>query len=255
MWIFILIIIGLIIGKFTFDSLRQSSAMKQAGGMAIKYSELVDACLGCSGARILRETPTFISIGGKYTKKGITIDYAFWIHHTFNDKLVVKYVLKAPNMPQKVVKQWQFSQSQPQSQMIGTMSVCLNELSINNPSFDDEAIASTDVNTNLMHKEVKLSKNYKTLIQGLHNKVFPYITPTIYNEDKDGFYLSFKGTKGEVVYIVMDSFNKVTIWGRSNLAKAFIYEGEWSYEKPVDQNMIVEDIQTSILQNVASGKS
>lgn len=118
----------LIIGKFAYDNISLTLAMKKAGGMAVKYAELVDACLACSGAIILQETTTFISIGGKYTEHNITVDYAFWIQHTFNNKLIVKYVLKGPNMPQRVVQQWDFPQQLLEVDMIKAMKNYLKEL-------------------------------------------------------------------------------------------------------------------------------
>lgn len=64
MWIIVFItLVALIIGKFVYDIIRHTTEMKKAGGMAVKYAELVDGCLACSGARIIQETPTFISIG------------------------------------------------------------------------------------------------------------------------------------------------------------------------------------------------
>lgn len=132
MWIIVLItLVGLIIGKFVYDNIRQNSAMKKAGGMAVKYAELVDACLACDGAGILKEKLTFISIGGKVVKHGITVYYAFWIQHTFNNTINVKYVLKGVNMPQRIVQQWNFSQHIPQEEMIKAMKKHLDELMSN----------------------------------------------------------------------------------------------------------------------------
>ena len=48
MWIIILItLVALIIGKFAYDNISLTLAMKRAGGMVVKYAELVDACLAC----------------------------------------------------------------------------------------------------------------------------------------------------------------------------------------------------------------
>lgn len=129
MWIIVLItIVGLIIGKFVYDNIRQNSAMQKAGGMAVKYAELADACLACDGAGILQEKLTYISIGGKVVKHGITIYYAFWIQHIFNNTLNVKYVLKGADMPQRIVQQWNFPQHLPQGEMIKAMKKYLDEL-------------------------------------------------------------------------------------------------------------------------------
>lgn len=68
MWIIIPITLFVfIIGKFVYDNISLSLTMKKEGGMAVKYAELADACLACSDARILQETTTFISIGGRYS--------------------------------------------------------------------------------------------------------------------------------------------------------------------------------------------
>ena len=155
MWIILLLIVIAVIGKFIYDNFKHTSAMKKDGGMAVKYAELVDACLTCSGAGILQETLTFISIGGKYTEHGITINYAFWIQHTFNNKLIVKYVLKGPNMPQKVVRQWDFNQTQPQQQMVHMLRECLDELKTVQSHIED-----ADRSKFISHK-------YSTLIQRL----------------------------------------------------------------------------------------
>lgn len=56
------------------------------------------------------------------------MDYAFWIHHTFNNKLIVTYVLKGPNMPQRIVQQWNFLTNQSQDKMIQDMKMYLDEL-------------------------------------------------------------------------------------------------------------------------------
>ena len=104
--------------------------MKAAGGMRTKYATLVNACLQSSNSKILQETPTFISIGGELVEQGIHVNYAFWMQHTFNNKLNVKYILKAPNTPQKTIEEWNFEQTTDQELMVKCLNKYLEELTL-----------------------------------------------------------------------------------------------------------------------------
>ena len=64
MWTYIIIIIGLIIIKFLYDTAKQSSKVKSEGGIRKKYNVLIEHFLsGLEGCRILQESNTFVSVG------------------------------------------------------------------------------------------------------------------------------------------------------------------------------------------------
>lgn len=235
MWIFILIILGIIIGKYAFDNLRQNSAMKQSGGMAVKYAELVDACLACSDARILQETPTFISIGGKYREHNITIDYAFWIQHTFNNKLIIKYVLKGSNTHQKIVKTWDFSQSISQNQMVNAMREYLSELKCNQTS------------NNALDKSKFISSRYSKLIQRLKmegSENFNLYTIEVIEDTLLKYRFKLNMKFASYTYTIMfwhGSGKLLVILDSTNYIK-----GRWEFSLAMDQNEIADKIENDI---------
>lgn len=128
MWFlyFIIIVVVVILLKFCFDNYRMSSSLKKEGGMAVKYCEVLDACLKCENAKVLQESPSFISIGGNKKEGYTTVHYAFWFQHTHNQTLNVKFVIRSGGMPQRVVKQWNFNHNTPQMNMIKAMQSELN---------------------------------------------------------------------------------------------------------------------------------
>lgn len=64
MWTYIIIIIGLIIIKFLYDTAKQSSRVKSEGGIRKKYNVLIEHFLsGHERCRILQESNTFVSVG------------------------------------------------------------------------------------------------------------------------------------------------------------------------------------------------
>ena len=140
MWFlyFIIIVVVVILLKFCFDNYRMSSSLKKEGGMAVKYCEVLDACLKCENAKVLQESPSFISIGGNKKEGYTTVHYAFWFQHTHNQTLNVKFVIRSGGMPQRVVKQWNFNHNTPQSLMINNIKPELermtsNKVSVKNP--------------------------------------------------------------------------------------------------------------------------
>lgn len=234
MWIIILItLVALIIGKFAYDNISLTLAMKRAGGMVVKYAELVDACLACSGAKISQETTTFISIGGKYTEHNITVDYAFWIHHTFNNKLIVKYVLKGPNMPQRVYKQWQFSQQLSQPRMIESMQSILKDLTPS-PSISDES-----------SEDVWLCHKYKDLISRLkmedtEDGNLYSITVMCNCEDCYEFNLDMKF--GHYKYTITSWLGKLRI----SLDSQNYIKGKWEFPLDMNQSAMADKIEADI---------
>lgn len=234
MWIIILItLVVLIIGKFAYDNISLTLAMKKAGGMAVKYAELVDACLACSGAKILQETKTFISIGGKYTEHNITVDYAFWIQDTFNNKLIVKYVLKGRNMPQRVVKQWDFPQQLSQQKMIQSMQSILDEL------------APLTTISNGSPEDVWLCHKYKDLIsrlkmEGTEESNLYTVTVMCNCEDRYEFYLDMKF--GHYKYNLTSWLGKLRI----SLDSQSYIKGEWEFPLDMNQSAMADKIEADI---------
>lgn len=234
MWIIVFItLVALIIGKFVYDNIRHTSAMKRAGGMAVKYAEIVDACLACSGARILQETPTFISIGGKYTEHNISVDYAFWIQHTFNNKLIVKYVLKGRNMPQRVIQQWDFPQQFSQQKMIQSMQSILDEL------------APLPTISNGSREDVWLCHKYKDLIsrlkmEGTEESNLYTVTVMCNCEDCYEFYLDMKF--GHYKYNLTSWLGKL----RVSLDSQSYIKGEWEFPSDMSQSVIADKIEADI---------
>lgn len=234
MWIIVFITLGvLIIGKFVYDNISLTLTMKKAGGMAVKYAELVDACLACCGARILQKTPTFISIGGKYTEHNITVDYTFWIQHTFNNKLIVKYVLKGLNMPQRVVKQWHFPQQLSQQKMIHSMQSILDELGPL-PTISDESSEGVW----LCHKYKDLISRLK--MEGTEESNLYTITVMCNCEDCYEFYLDMKF--GHYKYTLTSWLGKL----RVSLDSQTHIKGKWEFPLNMSQSAIADKIEADI---------
>lgn len=207
--------------------------MKRVGGMTVKYAELVNACLGCSEARILQETPTFISIGGKYRKHNLTLDYAFWIQHTFNNKLIIKCVLKGFNMSQRVYRQWQFPQRLSQLIMIESMQSIFNE-------FKPAPLTSDD-----SKEELWLCHRYKDLISRLKmddaNNSTLYTITVVHNcIDCYEFYLNMK--IGRYKYTITRNLGKLNVL----LESTTFINGCWEFPLNMNQSAMADKIEADI---------
>lgn len=233
MWTFIIIVLIVVTGKFAYDNYRLSADIKKAGGMAVKYAELVNACLSCRGAKILQETTTFISIGGKYTEHDITVNYAFWIQHTFNNKLIVKYVLKGPNMPQRVYKQWQFTQQLSQLRMIESMQSILKDLT-SSPTISDES-----------SEDVWLCHKYKDLISRLKmedTEDCKLYTITVMCNCEDCYEFNLDMKFGHYKYTITSWLGKLRI----SLDSQNYIKGKWEFPLDMNQSAMADKIEADI---------
>lgn len=235
MWIIIPITLFVfIIGNFVYDNISLSLTMKKAGGMAVKYAELADACLACSDARILKETTTFISIGGKYTEHNITVNYAFWIQHTFNNRLIVKYVLKGPNMPQRVVQQWNFLTNQSQDKMIQDMKMYLDELMESN-------------NANRIDRSKFIGNRYKALIGRLKMEdtdTYNLYTITVLKDTLLEY--SFTIDMKHCQYMYSIRFFHGTGKLQIILTSTNYIKGQWEFPLDMSQSAIADKIEADI---------
>ena len=152
--IFVILLIFVLVIRFVIDNNKQKSSIKAVGGMRTKYATLVNACLQSSNSKILQEMPTFISIGGELVEQGIHVNYAFWIQHTFNNKLNVKYILKVPNTPQKTIDEWNFEQTADQELMVKCLSKYIDELTLS------RTVKNQSNNDNTIHQTTNNIKEY-----------------------------------------------------------------------------------------------
>ena len=235
MWFlnFILFILVWLILRFVYDNLSLSATMRKAGGIPVMFADLVDVCLSCDGATIIQETPTFLSVGGKFIQDGITLNYAFWIQYTHGKKLIIKYVLKAPRIPQKVVKEWIFHSEMPQSKMIQAMM-----------PFLDELMPSTSTSMNLEDTEW-ICNRYKELIsrlkmEGTENRNLYTITVMCNCEDCYEFYLDMK--YGHYKYTITNWLGKL----RVSLDSQNYIKGKWEFPLDMNQTAIADKIEADI---------
>lgn len=113
MWIFIIIVIIAIIGKFALDSNKQSIQVTKEGGMINKYSLLIAYILqGHAGVRITRQTSTSVDLGVA-NAGGAT---AFFLTQTFGN-LTVEWKLRSPLFGEHKLK-WEFPEYMDQEKMI-----------------------------------------------------------------------------------------------------------------------------------------
>ena len=90
MWTIIIVIVVFIIGKFVYDSIKQSGEMKAQGGVRTKYAHLIQLLLDSDPrARIIQETNTFVNVG----ISGPAGAQSFFLQQTFG-KLTVQIVIK-----------------------------------------------------------------------------------------------------------------------------------------------------------------
>ena len=123
MVMFIIIVAVLIIGKFLFDTQRQSSKIKSEGGVRNKYKVLIDYILSLdSRCKIFQETNTFVSVG----ISGIAGSQVFYIQPTFG---TVTIQMKVRNNPLfgNLNMEWTFPESMNQEHMFIKMNDDINK--------------------------------------------------------------------------------------------------------------------------------
>lgn len=113
MWIVIVIIVVVIIGKFLLDCSKQAEQVRHEGGMMKKYSILVEHLLNHPNARIFQETNTFISIGIS-SSSGSTV---YYLQQTFGN-ITIQMKVKNDPFVGNFNMEWTFPESMVQERMI-----------------------------------------------------------------------------------------------------------------------------------------
>lgn len=117
MWTFIIIVIGLIVGKFIYDSLSQNKEMKNQGGVRTKYAKLVQALLDSDPrARIIQETNTFVNVG----VSGPAGSQSYFLQQNFG-KLTVQIVVKNNPLLGNMTIERSFPEDMDQDEMINEL--------------------------------------------------------------------------------------------------------------------------------------
>jgi len=119
-WTIITLIVVFIIGKFLYDTSKQSSKIKQEGGMRIKYRELIAEILNQdSKVRIMQETSNSITLG----VSNISGSTLFIFTQTYG-KLTIQWKVDNPIFG-KHSMEWDFPEYGDQEKM---MSRIMNDL-------------------------------------------------------------------------------------------------------------------------------
>lgn len=90
MWKFIIILIVLILGKFFYDTMKQSREVRKQGGVRTKYAKLIQMILDSDPrVRIVQETNTMVNVG----ISGMAGSQNYLLQQTFG-KLNVQVVIR-----------------------------------------------------------------------------------------------------------------------------------------------------------------
>lgn len=123
MWTFIIIVVVFIVGKFLFDSFKQSEQIKSQGGIRKKYSLLVQMLLEADPrAKIIQESNTFINIG----ISGPAGAQSFLLQQTFG-KLTVQIVVKNNPLLGNMKIERMFPEDMDQEQMMRELMTAQQE--------------------------------------------------------------------------------------------------------------------------------
>ena len=114
MWTFIIVIGVLIIGKFLFDTAKQSSEIKGQGGIRQKYSILINNFLqGHERCRILQSSNTFVAVG----VHGPAGSQVYYIYPTYGN-VTIRMEMKNNPLWGNVKMEWTFPENMDQNLMI-----------------------------------------------------------------------------------------------------------------------------------------
>lgn len=114
MWTFIIVIGVLIIGKFLFDTARQSSKIKEQGGIRQKYSILINKFLqGHERCRILQSSNTLVSVG----VQGPAGSQIYYIYPTYGN-VTIRMEMKNNPLWGNMKMEWTFPENMDQNLMI-----------------------------------------------------------------------------------------------------------------------------------------
>ena len=113
MWIFIIIVIVAVIGKFAYDSNQQSIKVAKEGGMVNKYSLLASYILfGDPRVKITRQTSTCVDFCLS-NAGGVTI---FFLTQTFGS-ITIQWKMNSPVLGDHKLE-WDFPEYLDQDKMI-----------------------------------------------------------------------------------------------------------------------------------------
>jgi glutamine phosphoribosylpyrophosphate amidotransferase len=124
MWGFIITLIVLFIGKFIYDTAKQSSKIKSDGGIRRKYATLVDHFLsGHPNCRIFQETNTFVSVG----VSGAGGSQVYYIYPSYGN-VSIRMEIKNNPLLGNLKKEWTFPENMDQEDMIFKMNADIEEM-------------------------------------------------------------------------------------------------------------------------------
>ncbi len=119
MWTFIIIVVVLIIGKFLFDTAKQSSSIKDQGGIRQKYSILINNFLqGHERSRILQSSNTFVAVG----VQGAPGSQIFYVFPTYG-KVTIRMEMKNNPLWGNMKMEWVFPENMDQNLMIEKINI------------------------------------------------------------------------------------------------------------------------------------
>jgi len=117
MWILIIIAVVAILAKFAYDSNQQSIKVTKEGGMANKYSLLVDYIVsGHPAVRVTRQTSTSIDFCAS-SAGGAT---AFFLTQTFG-QITIQWKMRSPIFGEHNLN-WDFPEYLDQEKMIARIN-------------------------------------------------------------------------------------------------------------------------------------
>lgn len=120
---FLIVLIVFIVGKFFFDSLKQSKEMKLQGGIRNKYTKLIQIILDSDERiRIIQETNTFVNIG----ISGPAGAQSFLLYQTFG-KLTVQIVIKNNPLLGNMKIERSFPEDMDQEEIMKDLIIAQNE--------------------------------------------------------------------------------------------------------------------------------
>lgn len=114
---FLIVLVVIIILKFAYDTIKQSSKIKTEGGVRLKYSTLIDYFLsGDQRCRIFQETNTLVSVG----MSGAAGSQIYYISPAYGNVCIRMEIKNNPLLGDKT-KEWRFPENMDQKEMIQIM--------------------------------------------------------------------------------------------------------------------------------------
>lgn len=111
---FLIVLVVLIVLKFTYDTFKQSSKIKTEGGIRLKYSTLVNHFLASDQrCRIIQETNTLVSVG----VSGAAGSQIYYITPAYGNVSIRMEIRNNPLLGNKT-KEWSFPENMNQKEMI-----------------------------------------------------------------------------------------------------------------------------------------